>query len=964
MIAHQSADLNVKVASKTRYMQKLHNIPANYHFFESLVNWLRETFPDNLSEVKILLPNRRSCREITEILSQENCILPKIKTISDLSYEDFFDLVSKDPNANSEKKEIIDELLKIKCLDELEYLFFLTEELKKISLFWDNSKQEIEFHHALKLAQKFQEVLSDIERNEVDLEKIAEVDDSDLAMHRQINLDFVRKFHNQIRNSLLKNAALPRENYQNLVTDKFINYLKKHGTETPIVIAGSTGSLEKTRKLIAQIHQHKNGHVVLHGYNHRIAAEETHAQFFLTKLIEEIGAEQKISDICYKNLLLSSENRQNFIDLMLSEQKNTINWQNPGQIIDKNALKDDFSLNFKIVESKNKISEARNITKILQNYQNDQKIALIANDNELTEFVKLELRKNNIEFNDTRDQKISKQNIIQFLLLICDLIENNFNSHSLLALLKNELCYYSRNSELIKKFEIEILRQSRTDLTSVGIKKYLKKIDDIELQIFFDEFLTHLKPIIKITESRLSDVLDAVIQSCENLTKQSWNSLISQEEFFEEVSELFSAIKKHGNNKIKFGNFANSLRILFDRISYFKKSSSALPIQILSNIEARLLNHDLVIISGLNDGIFPAKSSEDWLGKKIKKDLGIDIDKRRYGQSAYDFANYLSNKSIILTRSIAQNGQETSPSPFLLKLSTLSQKLEIDPENNKLEFWEEIPKRIYSSAPNAKTPYKLRPKKYSITEISRLIANPYVIYAKKILQLKELNKIDYKASYKEFGSFVHKVLEEFVKNPTTSSFEVKIEEIFEEYFVEEEAKMIWLPKFLRIFAIFQDLNQKQNAFQNYSEIPVKLTFGDKIISGIIDRISIDENGNVTIIDYKTGTIATKKDVKIGKDPQLTLAALALIEGIINHDLKNLSEEKISELNYWKLSPNSAKIEQMNDDKNNQIHEMIEATKAGIQTLFDYFNNEENGFVATNDDKKTEYDNLIRRQEWE
>ena len=84
---------------------RIFNIPANYHFFESLFYWLEKNFKEQLSEVKIFLPNRRSCREFQELFlaKNRNLILPKIKAISDISFEDFFDFL---PNENV--KRIID----------------------------------------------------------------------------------------------------------------------------------------------------------------------------------------------------------------------------------------------------------------------------------------------------------------------------------------------------------------------------------------------------------------------------------------------------------------------------------------------------------------------------------------------------------------------------------------------------------------------------------------------------------------------------------------------------------------------------------------------------------------------------------------------------------------------------------------------------------------------------------------
>ena len=102
------------------------NIPANYHFFESFFALLSKNFSGDISQVKIFLPNQRSCRELRELFLQKNpsnssLILPKIKAITDLSFEDFFDFLP-----NEEIQATIDELLQVKLIAGFDHLFFFS----------------------------------------------------------------------------------------------------------------------------------------------------------------------------------------------------------------------------------------------------------------------------------------------------------------------------------------------------------------------------------------------------------------------------------------------------------------------------------------------------------------------------------------------------------------------------------------------------------------------------------------------------------------------------------------------------------------------------------------------------------------------------------------------------------------------------------------------------------------------
>ena len=59
-------------------------------------------------------------------------------------------------------------------------------------------------------------------------------------------------------------------------------------------------------------------------------------------------------------------------------------------------------------------------------------------------------------------------------------------------------------------------------------------------------------------------------------------------------------------------------------------------------LEARLQQSDLVILGGLNEGVWPALPSPDpWLAPRIRSELGLPSLERRIGLAAHDFASAL-----------------------------------------------------------------------------------------------------------------------------------------------------------------------------------------------------------------------------------------------------------------------------------------------------------------------------------
>lgn len=851
-------------------MSNIFNIPANYSFLETLAYWLESRFGNELNEIKILLPSKRAARKLQKIIPTAQAI-----AVSDL-------------NSNQ------------KVLSGIDQILFLVDEIKKQRVFG-----ELDFEQAFKIALRLRDLFDEIEREQVDTKKFFDLDDSDLSLHRQVTLDFIKNFYVQIKNSLLKKDLIFSAANQNLAIEEFIKSL--WGNEK-IIIAGSTGSMPASRNLIKKISQLENGFVVLQGVWEGDFSLENHPQFFLDFLIKFL--QKKPKNIIEEKFRISDEARQNMISSVMFPADQVLDWQK------KQA---DFDVkNIRLFEAKNEIKEAEIIAEILSKEKN---AALVTNNRDLAKLVKLRLKRLFVSFNDARNLDIFDSKFINFLLLILEVKESDFDSYALLSLLKHPLCFLSKEQEIIADFEIKILRQGRFN-TGLGAILQKTKLAP-ELEKFFTEFLENFS--------------SSLFETAEKLSKKTWEELIENEPAKKEISEFFSKLSQRNYSPNSVAEF----KMMLGQISYFEEYDEQARIQILSRIEARLLNFDLIVVASLNEGDFPEIENENWLGKKIRKDLGIENSLKKIGQSAFDFSNYLANKSVVLTRSKTRNGVVLIESPFLLKLKTFCQKSGIKIlEDQKVDQVQALEIKDSLAIPKK----ELRPKKFSITEISRLISDPYFIYAKKILQLKELPKIDFEPGYAEFGSFVHKALEDFIKNPQEQNFE----KIFGKYFLSSEAKLIWWPKFEKIFANFVEENEQLLGMRNEVEKPVKISIGDILISGKIDRIVFDEDKNVQIFDYKTGALPSKKDVVSGIEPQLTIAALAL-----SH------EYKINSLNYWKLSYSKESEIQNISKKTEEIEQLIFEVRAFLEEIFIKFADENTPYQVTEKTKEGEYKNLAR-----
>ena len=93
--------------------------------------------------------------------------------------------------------------------------------------------------------------------------------------------------------------------------------------------------------------------------------------------------------------------------------------------------------------------------------------------------------------------------------------------------------------------------------------------------------------------------------------------------------------------------------------------------------EAREVQADLVILAGLNEGIWPQPAAPDpWLSRQMRLKLGLLLPERQIGLAAHDFQQALAARQVILTRATRDDEAQTVPSRWLDRLINLMTGLE------------------------------------------------------------------------------------------------------------------------------------------------------------------------------------------------------------------------------------------------------------------------------------------------
>jgi ATP-dependent helicase/nuclease subunit B len=323
-----------------------------------------------------------------------------------------------------------------------------------------------------------------------------------------------------------------------------------------------------------------------------------------------------------------------------------------------------------------------------------------------------------------------------------------------------------------------------------------------------------------------------------------------------------------------------------------------LRVRILGRLEARLIESDRVVLGGLVEGSWPPESNSDaWLSRPMRLALGLDLPERRIGLAAHDFAQLLGAGEVVLSKAAKIEGMPAAPSRFIQRLAAVTGARWQDAvtRGNRYLSWArglDRPERVAAAPqPAPRPPRAARPKSLSVTEIEDWLRDPYTIYARHVLRLRPLEAVDTEPGAAERGSIIHAAIgeftERFAKGLPADPADALValgEPRFSALEDFPEARAFWWPRFLRIAHWFARWDAERRAAvaalkaEIRGEIEIPLGEGTFRLRGVADRVERRHDGRYVILDYKTGSARTEKQVRTGLAPQLTLEAAMLRHG--------------------------------------------------------------------------------------
>lgn len=405
-------------------------------------------------------------------------------------------------------------------------------------------------------------------------------------------------------------------------------------------------------------------------------------------------------------------------------------------------------------------------------------------------------------------------------------------------------------------------------------------------------------------------------------------------------------------------------------------------------LEARLQTADLIVLAGLNEGVWPEKTQPDaFLPSRFRPVLGLPDTEERLGLSAHDFAQLACAPRVVILHSARRDDAPAVASRWVWRLRTLVQGAlsegaseALSGEHAELPDWVREIQSVgiksmpagFSAEPRPTRRPGSWPSRLSVTRVDRLQRDPYSIWAEDVLGLRVLDPMNSRVQANLKGTAIHKAIERYTLGGGPGTGAGLIELLGEELRKAGEGEADWLGR----KAIWEDV---ANWFEDWTgrrdtrgglalEASGLATFQIAgalfSLSAQADRIETGAGGAVTIVDFKTGSAPTDSMIRAGFDQQMPLQGLIASRG----GFKGVAAGPVAALEYveFKGRP-SARMIGPGKEQDLTPERLIAAAEQGLQRLIGAYRDPKAVFASAPRVQFVKYDygyNLLaRRAEW-
>ncbi len=997
-------------------------IPSHVPFVDALAAGVADSYataddPLALARVLILLPTRRACRALQDAFLRQSggraLLLPRMVPIGDVDEDalQFDSLALQTADTGGEIAPAIGDMRRRLLLARL------VQESANQTRDKPTGDGQLPVDQAVHLAGELSNFLDQVQTERLGFDRLTGLVPEDYAAHWQLTLQFLEVLTGAWPKLLTAEGSIDAAERRNLLMAARAENWRHSPPATPVIAAGSTGSIPATADLLAVIAGLPAGAVILPGLDQDLdgavwdLVEPSHPQFGLRQLLSHLGvSREEVGD--WPGVPLADDRqraRTKLISAALRPAPATDNWADLGQI-DAAALS-----GLTRIDCVGADEEAGAIALIMREVLADREsgrtAALVTPDRGLARRVAGALARWDVVVDDSGGVPLAETPPGVYYRLIVEMVRQAAAPFPLLSALKHPLAAGGLAPGvfrgLVRALEIALLRGPRQApglAALAAAARRAAKTDKPELIAAadcLDTLVAAAGPFAEILAGAarpVGDIVEAHTRFAETLAASDTQTGAERlwggdagESLAAFVTELADA--GHLLGPVPAARYPALLEALFAGRTVRPRHGGHPRLAILGPLEARLQRYDVMILGGLNEGTWPPDVAADpWMSRPMRADFGLPQPERRTGLSAHDFTQAMGAGEVYLTRSLRVEGSPTVPARWLTRLDFAAQALGLEPKEmtargEKWLAWHRslalvptkdaaLPQLAERGRPRPTPPVAARPRRLSVTEIETWMRDPYAIYARHILKLRALPPLDQAPDAADYGSRIHRVLDSFLgqcpPGPLPDDALAQLVATGADMLAPIRALpavwTFWWPRFQRIAAWFIETETARRAgvAETFTEVKGALILtgpeGPFELIARADRIDRLSDGTLAIIDFKTGAVPRTADVVAGFAPQLPLeAAIAAAGGF-----ENVSLAPVGGLEYWRLSGGRV-VGAVSPVGGDDPGELAQQAQAGLARLIETFDDPATPYEsrprANWAPRYSDYEHLARVKEW-
>jgi ATP-dependent helicase/nuclease subunit B len=932
--------------------------------------------PHELAQWRLYLPTRRSQAAMEQAFlaasGQSAMLLPRTIALGEI---DEFDESAIDPVEGGRRP-----------IAALERRFMLADMIAQwADRFPHNALARIAQTSAarlLSLAESLGSLIDSFAIAEVDLARISELADLEIPGHMEEALEFLRIVQRDYPRRLGELNQIGRYEQQAEALARTARRIETLEPRYPVIAAGSTGSMPATARLLKAIAASPNGMVILPGLDRDMddaawdALEPQDAQYGLKELLRHLAVDRAdVPDL--PGLARSAAGPARIFLLREVSRPAATSEAWSDLLIHADQRLAAGSAGLRTFAAPDQRIEAAAIALILRETLEapSATAALVTPDRSLAMRVATELRRWNIDIDDSAGLPLSRTPVATLASLVLRAMLPNAETHDLLALLCHPLFApepRDRLDRVVAAFEIAILRGPRraNDPQSLRVRiaearsqagdphthrlvSALSDDDWVEMAAFGALIERTLEPLNRALHAPparpLGDLVAAHREALAAVTAAAdrvWADTAGQR-----LQSLLDELAEHADGCPPM--LGTDYAVFFDemtRLETVRDIRRAHPrLKILGLLEARLVRSDVTVLAGMNEGVWPALAApEPWMSRLEKQRLGLQLPERRVGLNAHDFVQNAAGPAVWLTWSAKIGGKPALPSRFVERLQMLTGGKPAAGRRHGLEdgrlhelvaaLEEPGPPRPVA-APMPAPAVIARPTVLSVSAVHDLIRDPYGFYARRILRLRRLEPLAADPTAADQGTIVHAVAHRFVtarkQNPTADPLTLYRRVVEQELFSlpgGPAARAVLASRLSRIgpYLVEFDAEASAGAVDTLTEVEGETTINAGAactvrLTARADRIDVLPHA-VRIVDYKTGSLPSAAQTAIAFHPQLLIEALIAEAG----GFAAIGPAPVESLRYVKLAGRDLAGE---DKQIDDLPEKLGLAADGLARLF-------------------------------